>query len=88
MRRQDDFLPRLPGHSSASILARTFSMDALTISCWACLFSSVAAEHWAAVEQADVRLLSISQALKKQHDRVEPSLRTLGAEATKRVARC
>ena len=85
---KNDFLSHLPGDSSASSLARTFSMNALMISCWACLFSSVAAEHRAAFEQAGVRLLWISQALKKRHDRVEPSLRTLGAEATKRAARC
>ena len=52
-----DFLSHLPGDSSASSLARTFSMNAFMISCWACLFSSVAAEHRAAFEQAGVRLL-------------------------------
>ena len=85
---KNNFLSHWPGDSTASSLARTFSMNAFMISCWACLFSSVAAEHRAAFEQADVRLLWISLALKKHHDRVEPSLRTLGAEATKRVARC
>ena len=48
----------------------------------------MAPENRSAFEQADVRLLWISQALEKQHDGVEPSLRTLGAEATKWVARC
>ena len=60
-------------------------------SCWTerQVFSqAILAEHRAAFEQADVRLLWISQGLKKQHDRVEPSLRTLGAEATKWAARC
>ena len=60
-------------------------------SCWTerLVFSqALLAEHRAAFEQADVRLLWISQALEKQHGRVEPSLRTLGAEATKRAARC
>ena len=84
---KNDFLSHLPGDSSASSLAQTFSM--FMISCWACLFSFVAAEHRAVFEQADARLFWTSKTLNILHDGVEPSLRTLGAEAaTKREAGC
>ena len=84
-----DLLSPLPGDSSASSLARTFSMNAFMISCWACLFSYVAAGHRAVFEQADVRLFWTSQALNNSHDRMEPIVRILGAEAaTKREAGC
>ena len=76
-----DFLSHLPSDASARSLGRTFSMDAFMISCWACWFSSVARESRGAFQEADMRLWSLSQLLKQQHNGEDPSLR---AEATKR----
>ena len=67
-------------------LTRKFDMPALMISCWACLFCKVKkAEHKEAFETPSMSLLGLASKLARDHEGINPNLRTLAVAQQSRL---